>query len=553
MLFFGVVHGWRRNLHHLALSGVVAAAACKGEISDSEAGGPNPGGIVTPGGQQTSTFVASSSLARRLSQAEIDNSLRDILGDTTRPAQQFLLEDEFAPYDNDYTLQQASRALIDSVEALAEDVATRTLADPARRARVVPCTTTGAGDAACFRQVISSMGRRLLRRPLTDAEIDRYAKLQAFAVEPGVGAGFDTAVELLLRSLLQDPEFLYRVESGTPLGQTGVYRLDDYAIAARLSYLLWGTTPDDALLDRAAQGGLSSAAERRQVAEAMLQDPRAREQVHRFHAQWLGYRAIPHDASLVAEFNQETTKLLDRVVFEEKRNYLDVFLSSETHLTSRLATHYGLPAPPGGAGWVQYGASGRAGILSHGSVLAAFSKFSDTSPTQRGIFVRARLLCEKISPPPANVDVDQPPGDADQVCKFDRYAEHRAIPSCAVCHDKMDSIGFGLENYDVAGRFREHDDGLPQCSIAGEGSVAGLGAFEGPAELARMIVDSKQLEACVVRQLYSFAVGRELETDEQEAVGALLEWFRSKDFAFDQLLLAYVESPAFVLRKEPRE
>jgi hypothetical protein len=152
-----------------------------------------------------------------------------------------------------------------------------------------------------------------------------------------------------------------------------------------------------------------------------------------------------------------------------------------------------------------------------------------------------------------NVDVDQPPGDVDQVCKFDRYAEHRAIPSCATCHDKMDSIGFGLENYDVAGRFRTHDDGLPQCAIAGQGSVDGIGTFQGPAELARRIVDSKRLEACVVRQLYGFAVGRELEADEGEAVGALLEWFRSKDFAFDQLLLAYVESPAFGLRKEPRE
>jgi hypothetical protein len=117
----------------------------------------------------------------------------------------------------------------------------------------------------------------------------------------------------------------------------------------------------------------------------------------------------------------------------------------------------------------------------------------------------------------------------------------------------MDSIGFGLENYDVAGRFRTHDNGLPQCAIAGEGNVAGLGTFKGPAELARLIVSSKQLEACVVRQLYSFAVGRVLEGDEEEAAGALLEWFRSKDFAFDQLLLAYVESPAFSLRKEPGE
>jgi hypothetical protein len=370
---------------------------------------------------------------------------------------------------------------------------------------------------------------------------------------PGVATGFDTAVELLLRSMLQDPEFLYRIETGAATGAPGVLELDGYAIATRLSYLVWGTTPDEALLQQAARGVLANPGERRKLAERMLLDQRAREQMHRFHAMWLGYRAIPHDAALVAEFDQETTKLIDRVVFEEKRSYLDLFLSTETYLSARLASHYGLPAPPGGAGFVNYGESGRAGILSHGSVLAAFSKFSDTSPTQRGIFVRTRLLCEKVLPPPANVDVDQPPGDDSQVCKYDRYAQHRASPSCAACHDKLDPVGFGLENYDVAGRFRAHDNGLPQCAIAGEGSLAGHGTFSGPAELAQKLVASTKLEECIVRQLYGFAVGRALTPDEDEAVAALLSWFRSSNYALDQLLLAYVESPAFTRRLEPKE
>lgn len=549
---YGARHGLIKG-HWLGVSLAIGISACTAEIGDGSGGSPQGGGIVGPDGTRTHAFVAAESVARRLSRAEIDNALRDVLGETERPAQRFLLEDEYAPYDNDYTLQQASSALVDSIDALAEDVAERTLADPERRKRVLICAPSGPGDSACFRQIIAELGRRFFRRPLTDTEIAAYLKLQAFATEQAgtILPSFDTAVKLFLQSVLQDPEFLYRIEVGAPSDQAGVFKLDEYAIASRMAFLLWGTTPDPALLDRAAQGVLSNASERRKLAQQMLSDPKAREQLHRFHAMWLGYRAIPHDAALTAEFNQETTALIDRVVFDEKRNYLDLFTLDETRLTPTLAGLYGLPAPAGGAGWVKYGSSGRAGILSHGSVLAAFSKFSDTSPTQRGILVRTRLLCETISPPPANVDVDHPPGEGASVCKQDRYAAHRA-GSCATCHNRLDPVGFGLENYDIAGRYRTHDNGFDQCIIDGQGNLDGYGTFKGPAELGRLLVSSKALEGCVVSQLYAFAVGRKLTNEESEAVAALLAWFKSGNYALDQLLLAYVESPAFALRREPR-
>src|SRR5690606_22261585 len=144
---------------------------------------------------------------------------------------------------------------------------------------------------------------------------------------------------------------------------------------------------------------------------------RARRQLNRFHSMWLGYRTIPHDATLNAAFQLETETLIERVIFDEPASYLQLFRSDETYLNDLLAAHYDLPAPSGGEGWVSYSAgtgdnaAGRVGggILSHGSVLSAFSKFSDTSPTQRGIFVRTRLMCQAVPPPPATVDVDQPP------------------------------------------------------------------------------------------------------------------------------------------------
>lgn len=266
---------------------------------------------------------------------------------------------------------------------------------------------------------------------------------------------------------------------------------------------------------------------------------------------WLGYRAIPHPPALVAAFSAETNALIDRVVFDERSSFLDLFTLDETFIDDSLAEHYGLPHPSASPGWVPYGDSGRAGILSHGSVLAAFSKFTDTSPTQRGIFVRTRLMCQTIPKPPANVNVDQPPGDDDADCKYDRYAAHRATESCANCHNQMDPIGFGLENFDIAGQYREHDDGKPQCLIDGQGDLPGYGAFSGPAELGRLLVDSGVLADCAVEQYLSFALGHRTGASDEAAVTQHRARFTDTSEAFDELILGFVESDAFALRKEP--
>src|SRR5690606_30600198 len=157
----------------------------------------------------------------------LDHTLEDLLGDLTRPARQFLSEDEHTPFDNDYSLQLVSRTYVESMEVLAIDVANRLIDTPVERDRVVPCTPAGPGDEACFRQFIESFGRLALRRPLTAEEVDAYATLQSFATEvvPGVDNDFYTAVALVIQAIIQDPEFLYRLEVGTPTTDEGVYKL----------------------------------------------------------------------------------------------------------------------------------------------------------------------------------------------------------------------------------------------------------------------------------------------------------------------------------------
>jgi hypothetical protein len=350
--------------------------------------------------------------------------------------------------------------------------------------------------------------------------------------------------------MLQDPEFLYRVEVGTPGAEPGTQELTDFELATRLSFLLWGSTPDDALRADATDGLLADPGARRDQALRLLADPRARGAIYRFHAMWLGYRAIPGSAALISDLSLETTRLIDRVVFDEPSSYLDLFLSPETYVTTDLADHYGISAPQGGEGWVSYGSSGRGGILSHGSVLAAFSKFSDTSPTQRGIFVQTRLLCNTVDSPPANVNVDEPPSSDTAVCKTERYEEHRSSPSCAGCHSQLDPIGIGLEQYDVAGRFRTHDDGNDQCLLDGVGELPDYGPFNGPGELGRMLVDSGELESCFIEHVLRYALGRDVKSEEDAVVADLAAGFAAGGYDTQTLLADYVASDRFALRRE---
>lgn len=494
------------------------------------------------------TSAVTGSAARRLSRAEYDATLRDLLSDTSNSGFARLPEDVHDPFDNDYTTQEVSPALIEAADGLAQDAAARALADPAVRKAIVPCAPGGPGDSQCLRQFITTFGRRALRRPLSDDEVGGYLGLQSFALETG---DFYTAVELVLRALLQHVEFLYRIENGSAVdGVDQVFRLNGFEVATRLSYFLLGTTPGDALLDLAAAGKLTTPEDVRAAAAMLLAGPRARERVERFHALWLGFHQLPHPADLTAELRAETAALINRVVFDQHGDYFDLFRAKDTFLTDKLAMHYGLPAPGSTTGaWVPYGASGRQGILSHGTVLSAGAKFADTSPTQRGLFIRTRLLCEVFGPPPPNVDKDNPPPGTAMECKIDRYRMH-AAGGCQGCHGRLDPVGFGLENYDKAGRFRKSEDGRPECRIPGDGVLLGMGPFNGPAQLSDLLVASGALEACVVRQAYRFAIGRKDGDEDAVLVGKLGDDFRKRGHAFTGLLLDIVGDPSFGYRKQ---
>jgi len=533
---------------HLLLSVPLCLAACTGEIG----GGPGGSDIDVPTEAEANEVGISG--ARRLTSIEYRTTVFDLVGVDVTDASLVLPTDERLPFDNDFTKQTASQALIDGADLLAGEVAVAVVADPTLRNAIVPCTPAGPADEGCYREFVQRFGRRALRRPLSDAEVDNFAS--HFMPHAEEGNDFWLAVDSGLRAFLQHPDFLYRVEIGDAIpGIPGLFRLNDFEIATRLSYLLWGSTPPDWLLDEAEAGALTDAESLRAAATKLLEDGHALERLSRFHAMWLSYEQLPVAADIADGMALETNTLLARYLLDERLPWSQLLLSNETFLTPALATHYGLPAPADPAGdWVQYGDSGRRGLLSHGTFLSAVAKFSDTSPTQRGLLIRTRLFCQTIELPPPElmVNTDEPPAAADpNACKPEKYTMWKT-DGCSQCHAMMDPVGFGLENYDSAGRFRTSEPDRPDCVIDGEGDLDGS-AFKGPAELGNLMIESGEVDACVARQLYRFAMGR-YQIDEHDAnlLERLVESSQidGEDLRIDALISEFVASEAFQLRRE---
>ena len=531
------------------------ALGCDGVILDPSAtaggGGAAGGGsgAPVPGTALTKDEVPVSA-ARRLSRAELDRTLLDLLGDASRLGTAHLPEDEQEhtelflhwPFDNAYAKQAADKVTVQAFETIADAAAASLVADDARRASLLPCEPTGPGDVECFRAFVTDFGSRAFRRPLDAEEIATFMQLQPFAEEAG---DFWFGAQAVIRAILQSPDFLYRVEIGEAVdGDEDVYRLNDWEIASRMSYLLWGSMPDAELFEAAASGELATADGRRAQAVRMLEDERAREQIERFHALWLGFKQLPHDPETTEAMRRETRALLDRVIFEERRPYSDLFTFDETYVTAALAEHYGLSAPDGTEGWVSYGDTGRRGILSHGSVLSGFATGGDTSTTRRGLIVRERLLCEIIPPPPPTVNVDEAP---ETHCKSE-FVEAHQNGACGGCHSLLDPIGWGLERYDLAGRYREHDDGKPECAIDGPGELVGVGEFNGPGELGALLTEQEQFDRCVVTQLVRFALGREEQPDDAGLIEDLAT-AATGDWELLDLLVDVVASERFGLTR----
>jgi hypothetical protein len=437
-------------------------------------------------------------------------------------------------FDNEFGVQSQSPAIVASYKSFAEAYAARAVQSSGLVSRVGGCTAASASDQNCFNAFASRAIRRTLRRLPASGEIARYATvLIPYSVQD---ARFTSGIELLITALVQHPEFLFRVEKDAVV-------LNAFEIASRIAFFTTGATPDDTLLTAAENGDLVNENARATQASRLMNTAQARRHWSRFHGQWLGFGTVALSSPLANDMRQESSKLVERVIFDLNRDWLEILTWDETYLTPALAQHYGMGALTAPA-WVKYGNT-RAGIISHASFLALGGKFGDTSPTLRGYEVFKRVLCGKLGTIPPGVDTDIAPGVTGQ-CKPQRYYM-RTVSSCAGCHNITDGIGFGMENLDANGLWRGSEPGNPNCSISGQGDVKGK-TFNGAKELAQLLKDEPGVAVCASKQLFRFLAGRDDTSADALAIRAIeLSYLQNR--SFKDLIVELMKSPMITFGK----
>ncbi len=530
-----------------------------GGPGQSGGGGPKGGGptVSTPLTCSDRITDVNVTPLRRLTNAEYVNTVSDLLGDISTLNLDFAgeLTTEGFPFLNNAGAQQTPPELAHQYLTAAEKIAADTVAN--RLARVLTCDPAAAGEPACASTFITSFGTKAFRRPI-DAE-QTTALLSVWQVGRDTGGNFNAGVEAVIATVLQMPEFLYRFELSP-----AAIPLDGYDMATRLSYLLWNSGPDDALLAAAQAGKLQSAADIAAQVTRMLAMPRAHEMVLRFHDQWLqvaGVGSLEKDPMQYPKFSpgvatamqQELRSLVDAVVFQGDGKIGGLFTAPYTFANDVLGKFYGingLTATFTRVDQATLGMRPAAGILTAGGLLAAHADRNNTSPTKRGIFVREALLCEGLPPPPPNANIVPPVTKPNQT-RRQAMLTHVTDPVCAACHQMMDQIGFGFEGFDSSGAWRTVENGQP---IDATGNIIQSdipGAFNGPVELGAKLAASEEAVSCAATQWFRFAFGRESgdSSGDKCAVTQLHDAMKSGGAL--ALVRAIPQTATFLYRKVP--
>jgi len=488
---------------------------------------------------------------RRLTHNQYNNTVRDLLGDRSLPANQFPPEDFVNGFRNQYQSQSISPILMDAYGSAAEK-----LARAAFRNGVPAALVSCKPSVTCRRQFIAEFGKKAFRRPLQADEAARYEKL--FLRQAGFAAGAQIVVE----AMLQSPNFLFRMEAAQEP------KWKSWAAASRLSYSLWNSMPDAALMESAARGELNSRAGVEKIARRMLEDPKAHQTLDEFVAEWLRFdRALTatKDRTRFREFTpetlfamtQETRRFIADLVWNDRNFMEQLYTADYGFMNGDLAKLYGAPAPAGDYEKVAFPAgSERAGLLGQALFLSLTSKPDETSPTARGIFVREQLLCQHVPDPPPGVNTNLPEVSEDKPkTNRERMAEHTSNETCARCHSLIDPIGLGFEKFDAIGQRREKLELLFRTGEGEErkasgkkleleldtsGKVAGIpdSNFSSPKELGRILAKNEICQECVVKQYFRYVAGR-LETPaDRGLLRNVTEAFRRSDFHFRELIIA---------------
>ncbi len=532
---------------------IVGLGACTPAEPETEAELPPP--------LECSAKAGSTAPARLLTRSEYDNAVRDLLGDETGPASRsFPPEPEVNGFNNNVTSHLANPLLVEKLAEAAREIAQRRVERGV--AELAPCADNTA-PSACARSFLERFGKRAFRRPLTEAELASFLRL----FEKAEPLGYERAIGLLIDALLQSPQFLYRVEAPLiaapdveephvedPPIEDGVVPLGPYELAARLSFFLWGSVPDEELLAAADRNELSTPEQVATQAKRLLTDERARTRVREFHSQWLGldrFETIARDgvdAATMDSWQRSLLAFLDDVFWAKGGGVEDLFTSRKVFVDENLAALYGVSTEASGDELALVTLeSERRGLLTQPALLALLAHPDQSSPIQRGVFVRERLLCAPVPAPPPSVN-NTPPDPDPSLTTRERFAVHTEDADCAVCHRLIDPLGFGFEAFDELGRYRSHENGSAvdtSGDLVGAPDPALNGPFDGAGELSSRFARSQVVLECLTRNWYRFALGRKEEASDACHIQSAARESRVRGGSLEELLVAMTQSQSF--------
>jgi hypothetical protein len=507
---------------------------------------------------------------RRLNRAEYNNTIRDLVGIRFRPADDFPSDDVGYGFDNIGDVLSLSPLLLEKYLSAAEKVVDLAFKDDKARRRILIASPDKVGKKEAARIILREFARRAYRRPVRPDEVERLTRFVDLAEKNG--DRFETGIRLALQAVLVSPHFLFRIERD-PRGERanvintqlkssvkGHY-ISDYELASRLSYFLWSSMPDEELFRLAGQKQLRQGNNLERQVKRMLADPKAQALVDNFFGQWLQFRNLPSatpDPGVYPAFDEELrsamlkeTQLFVGAIIKEDRSILDFLDADFSFVNGRLARHYGIPGITGPEFRRVKLPPTRGGILTQASILTLTSNPTRTSPVKRGKWVLETIFNAPPPPPPPEAG----PLNEDKQAVLSgslrkRMEMHRAKPLCASCHQRMDPLGFGLENFDGIGAWRDKDGKFP---IDASGILPAGQTFNGPKELRQILVQKQaEFRRCLAEKMLTYAVGRGLESYDRCAVDAITKAVAQGGNRFSSLVLAVVRSEPFLMRGNPK-
>ena len=544
-----VNHAFPRNAHY-----IIRVRAC------GDQAGPDPVRMaVRIDGKELKRFDVTAP-SGKLQDFQFRQNLR---GGPRRLSVAFL-NDYYQPSAPDP--KQRDRNLI--VESIEVEGPLYSIGDPLPEShrRIIFTTPKNANDTSrASRAILERFTSRAYRRPANDSEVAKLMKLVELALQQG--ESFDRGIQLALEAILISPQFPFRAELGsradsigTKAGETTrVETIGNFEMASRLSYFLWSSMPDDELWRAALDGSLRLADTLERQVRRMLRDPKAHALVENFAEQWLqlrNLRSLNPDRGRFPSFDNKLrdamiheTELFFGAVMRGDSSILDFIDSDFTYLNEQLARHYGIPGVKGEQfRRVKLKGHERGGLITQASILTVTSNPTRTSPVKRGKWVLEQLLGTPPPPPPPNVPVLTEDAKALTAATLRlRMEQHRSKASCAVCHNKLDPLGFGLENFDAVGAWRNQDSGGP---VDSSGTLPSGESFRGPKELKAILkAHSPEFSRCLTEKMLTYALGRGLEEYDRCAVDQIVKSLEPGRYRFSALVLLIVKSDPFQKRR----